>query len=335
MGKGKGKEGRASKERWKSSARSRRTKQLDDNSDGIEGTLPMDMHDPHEVQQDRYNFGFPLAMWDLAHCDPKKCTGQKLSRFGYLKVLRLGTRFNGIVLSPLGKQYVAPSDREIVKEHGAAVIDCSWAKLNETPFNKMKTKYPRLLPHLVAANPINYGKPSKLSCVEAFAALFYITGFPEAGEAILRKFKWGRGFYELNRELLEIYSHCLNADEMSEAERTWIAKCREDDEKLRNIDMTEVDMDKDFFNPNRVARPHGSKRYDESESDEVSNSESDEESEDGNAFNYEENTVNSGIAGCQGSPVLPEEDELNISISCRAMELEHLEDLKISTDKLE
>ena len=76
-------------------------------------------------------------------------------------------------------------------------------------------------------------------------------------------------------------------------------------------------------------------RYDESESDEVSNSESDEESEDGNAFNYEENTVNSGIAGCQGSPVLPEEDELNISISCRAMELEHLEDLKISTDKLE
>ena len=46
---------------------------------------------------------FPVAMWDVEQCDPKKCSGRKLLRHNLIKRLKLGQKFSGIVLTPMGK----------------------------------------------------------------------------------------------------------------------------------------------------------------------------------------------------------------------------------------
>ena len=120
-----------------------------------------------------------LAMWDLGQCDAKKCTGRRLQRLGMITTLHLGTPHRGILLSPEGKSTVCPADAPTVAKHGISVIDCSWNEVEGAglPYHRMKGSQPRLLPYLVAANPVNYGKPFKLTCAEAIAATLVITGF--------------------------------------------------------------------------------------------------------------------------------------------------------------
>jgi pre-rRNA-processing protein TSR3 len=81
----------------------------------------------------------------------------------------------------------------------------------------------RCLPYLVAANPVNYGVPTKLSTVEALASALYIAGHEDEAERLLSIFKWGPSFIVLNRELLETYRCARDSCEVVDMQKRFIS----------------------------------------------------------------------------------------------------------------
>ena len=111
-----------------------------------------------------------------------------------------------------------------MEQHGAAVVECSWVRVKEIPWARIGGKCERLLPYLVAANPVNYGRPWRLNCVEALAACFYICGHPEWAEEVLKHFRYGQPFLEMNAQLLKRYAACSTEEDVKATEQHWLEK---------------------------------------------------------------------------------------------------------------
>ena len=71
-----------------------------------------------------------------------------------------------------------------------------------------------MLPLLLAANPVNWGKPSRLTTAEALATVLYLVGRTEQAREVLGAFRWGERFFELNREPLDAYAAATTSDEL-------------------------------------------------------------------------------------------------------------------------
>lgn len=67
----------------------------------------------------------------------------------------------------------------------------------------------RKLPYVVAGNPVNFGKPYQLSCVEALATALCAVDYVPQAKYILSKFKWSDGFWKQNPGI-EQYGECVS-----------------------------------------------------------------------------------------------------------------------------
>ncbi|KAI9710580.1 MAG: ribosome biogenesis protein tsr3 [Bogoriella megaspora] len=182
---------------------------------------------------------YKAACWDLGHCDAKRCSGKRLMRLNMMRELHVGQKFAGVVVSPKAKKILSAEDKELLEQYGAAVVECSWKRVDEVPFSRIGGKCERLLPYLVAANPTNYGRPWRLNCVEALAACFSICGHQEWAEHILSTFSYGDAFLEMNASLFKRYAACSTEEEVKKAEEAWLEKIeREYSESRADRDAT-------------------------------------------------------------------------------------------------
>lgn len=161
-----------------------------------------------------------LYVYHERQCDPRKCTALKLYRHGKVKVFYSLRHIpkRAVILNPLVSHVFSPLDRELVLKGGIVAVDCSWKKVEEV-FSKQLQKKGRILPALVAVNPVNYGKIGMLSTAEALAAALYIAGFISQARDVLSVFKWGEYFFELNKVFLEVYRNSKSPEEVVEKQR--------------------------------------------------------------------------------------------------------------------
>jgi pre-rRNA-processing protein TSR3 len=167
-------------------------------------------------------YDVPLHIIHLEQDDPKKCTARKLASRD-LATLHYNTRRpprRGFLLDPSAGIILGPDDLPLI-EKGASLValDCSWKLLTES-INKIRTSSPRLegrtLPLVLAANPVSWGKPGRLSTVEALSMCLILLGKEDQARRILKPFSWGEQFLVLNAEPLAAYKDATSRENLVE-----------------------------------------------------------------------------------------------------------------------
>lgn len=166
-----------------------------------------------------------LYAYHAGQCDPKRCTSRKLERLGLLTfVPRIASLPAGsVLLNPEAEHVLSQEDAPRAERRGLSLLDLSWKVTEKVgAFPRARRTVGRALPYLLAANPVNYGKPFVLSSVEALAAALVILGRGDQASSLLEKFAWGEQFLRLNAEPLAAYREAGTRAEILEAEALFI-----------------------------------------------------------------------------------------------------------------
>lgn len=164
----------------------------------------------------------PLHIIHLSQDDPKKCTARKLQRLD-LAIIHEQVRRpprRGFLLDPVAGTILGPDDAPSI-EQGASIValDCSWKRLDDS-LSQVHRRAPKLvgrtLPLVLAANPVSWGKPGRLSTVEALAVSLILVQRWEQARRILRPFSFGDQFFTLNAQPLEAYAEATTNAELVE-----------------------------------------------------------------------------------------------------------------------
>jgi pre-rRNA-processing protein TSR3 len=116
-------------------------------------------------------------------------------------------------LNPFSSIAFSPADRKRIEDFGLVALDCSWEHAEKVLLKHAKGTS-RCLPILLAGNPVNFGKATKLTTAEALAAALYIAGFKTEAKELLSIFVWGHTFTEINSPVLESYSTAKDSAEI-------------------------------------------------------------------------------------------------------------------------
>tara|TARA_B100000902_G_scaffold278175_1_gene264038 strand:- start:351 stop:881 length:531 start_codon:yes stop_codon:yes gene_type:complete len=165
----------------------------------------------------------PMHIIHLDQDDPKKCTARAMERANTVIVHESvrGSPRRGFLLDPSAGIVLGPEDIDLI-DRGAAIVglDCSWKQLEpsmKSILNNTKLQ-PRTLPLALPANPVSWGKPGRLSTAEAMALCAAIMGRMDQAKRMLRPFRFGEEFLQLNAEPIATYQACTTNAELVESQ---------------------------------------------------------------------------------------------------------------------
>jgi pre-rRNA-processing protein TSR3 len=163
----------------------------------------------------------PVIVYDKNQCDPKKCTAKRMLKFGLAKEAKTLRNIpsGSIVLSPFADKALSPADMKYAR-NGLVVMDLTWTNIDEFP--RLSRTQDRALPYLLAANPINWGRPMELNSAEAVLASLIILGQKEQADSFMGRFNWAPEFVRLNGELLDAYSRASDSTEVVRIQNDYV-----------------------------------------------------------------------------------------------------------------